>query len=135
MPHPKLKQSRNMSGTHSQRYYRGFVDSTSQGDDWMRRLAKRGVRMQGDCWIVGDDDHAYIPVTVRGDLCYAHRAVYAEMHPDEDITSMHIHHMCMAPACINPRHLAALTPGAHARWHRLHGYIRTPGTYRPPERP
>lgn len=86
--------------------------------DWLARVGKRVVVM-GDCWVVDGKRDTYPDGAIGGVMELLHRAVYAEMHPDKDITDLHVHHECQCPGCINPAHLLALTPAEHAARHRV----------------
>jgi len=44
----------------------------------------------------------------------AHRVSYV-IHVGEIAPGLQLHHLCQVTACVNPAHLEALTPQAHAR--------------------
>jgi hypothetical protein len=74
------------------------------------------VRNDG-CWIMDGDPDAYGVVTRNGKQMRAHRLVFETFNPRINIESMHIHHTCGRPGCVNPAHLEALTPSEHTLLH------------------
>lgn len=74
-------------------------------------------------WTGSCDRHGYGRIN-RGGGCQrtgAHRASYAEfVGPIPD--GFHVHHNCRNPRCLNPAHLAAVSP-----WE--HNIVLTPGCY------
>lgn len=53
----------------------------------------------------------------------AHRLAYeVEVGPVPD--GHHLHHLCENPACVNPEHLAIVTPKEHRNVHPLSGAAR-----------
>lgn len=101
-----------------------LAGAVAQSDTWMHKLAGRVERI-GDCWAVDGNLHEYTRVHHRhlGQVG-AHRLVYAEMHPDDDITGMHVHHTCEHAGCINPRHLMLVSESDHRHTHVLLGLHR-----------
>ncbi len=83
---------------------------------WVRTLERVTVDGHG-CWIFrGCHDRAgYGRVTVGvGIVNSTHRIVYeAFVGPIPD--GLHIDHLCRVPACCNPLHLEAVTPGENTR--------------------
>lgn len=110
---PQVSNRQRAAQTLHASRHKEFGDST----DWLTRVGKRVVVM-GECWVVdGRRDH-YPDGSIGGVPELLHRAVYAETHPDEDISDMHVHHECLCPGCINPAHLTALTPSDHMALHQ-----------------
>lgn len=76
------------------------------------------------CWLwtgtVDGSGHGLAKVAEQGWPERAHRLVYAaEVGP---IPAGHVvHHRCRVPACVNPAHLEAMSPGDHTRLHRRSG--------------
>ena len=102
------------------RVHIGMPVLDGESTDWVARLGERIVIMDG-CWIADGRVNEYASIAIGGVSEIMHRAVFAEMHPDIDITDMHVHHTCERKGCINPSHLVALTPSEHQR---LHGALR-----------
>lgn len=107
---------------HSKRPYRQLVNHArnqdnivTHGDEWIERLGQR-VKIINGCWLVDGNASSYATVMVGGRQTPAHRATYEIKHGLID-PAMHVHHSCLNPGCINPAHLAALTPADHAAVH------------------
>jgi hypothetical protein len=67
-------------------------------------------------WTGRQNGAGYGALSVCGRSVLAHRCVYRLLVEDVDL-SMEVHHCCGQRACINPRHLIALTPGDHRNVH------------------
>src|SRR6516164_3120820 len=66
------------------------------------------------CWSwAGDHDADFRPL-FRGEKAY--RVVY-ELRVGDVPPDFHVHHKCENSACVNPRHLVALSPEAHRALH------------------
>lgn len=67
-------------------------------------------------WTGGINNRGYGFVSLAGRTVLVHRCVFRLL--DRDIEpEMEVHHACENSACINPRHLVALTPTQHKRVH------------------
>lgn len=102
-----------------QPHHRGALPTSSSGD-WLARLAGHVMVDGHGCWIYRERDeyHHMIVGTqfaAQGRIA-AHRLVYGLIH-DDLADELHVHHTCEQPACINPEHLIAMTPGDHKREH------------------
>lgn len=81
------------------------------------RLGARVVVM-GDCWVVDGNTDKYPTVEVFGKSERANRYIWRNTHGVGRLrSSIHIHHTCEVPGCINPNHLVALTNSDHKRVH------------------
>ncbi len=97
-----------------------LVNHRVHHSDPMRRLGERVVVL-GECWIVNGEPYKYASVYVHTAYEAAHRYVYAQTNDAILDSTVHIHHTCEHPGCINPAHLMAVTPGDHSRIH--HGTL------------
>jgi hypothetical protein len=52
----------------------------------------------------------------EGGNLLVHRAEYERANGPVPI-GYHLHHLCETPRCVNPKHLIALSPGDHVRFH------------------
>jgi hypothetical protein len=79
--------------------------------DPLVRLLER-IEVQADgCWI-----NPYGAMESKGQRVWPHRLAYERMvGPIPD--GYHVHHLCHVKACVNPDHLATLTPEQHNRIH------------------
>jgi hypothetical protein len=85
--------------------------------DPLARLAKRMTQQPDGCWTVKATANGYGSVQVGPRKMPAHVLVYQQTSP-LSTEGLHVHHMCETPNCINPGHLALLTPRQHVNVHR-----------------
>jgi hypothetical protein len=79
------------------------------------------------CWSwLGDHDEDGRPV-FRGDKAY--RVMY-RLRVDDVPERFHVHHKCENSACVNPRHLVALSPEAHRAVHATKDHALKERIYR-----
>jgi hypothetical protein len=60
----------------------------------------------------------------NGRLIYEHRLSFINAYPEIDISDKIVHHTCKNPACINPKHLVAITRKQHSDEHELSGWAK-----------
>lgn len=89
-------------------------------------------------WLGAVNSRGYGTVKWRGVSRLVHRLAY-EMAFGSIAGRHHVHHRCEQPLCVNPRHLAVLTPAEHNRLHKLKkrgpGRGRRPGASEPQPTP
>lgn len=90
------------------------------------------VRLEGECWLWDgalDQKHGYGHFFCGGKRRYdkAYRIAY-ELFVGPIPKGCHVHHTCEVKRCVNPEHLAVVTPLEHGEAHRartcVHGHRR-----------
>ena len=110
---PRIRQA----SARAQHRMDGRTSLRGTPEEWMKSIGDR-VQVRADgCWIMDGTPTEYAVVTQNGKQVLAHRAVYQVFNPGQSIRSMHVHHRCQQPGCINPEHLEALSPTDHAELH------------------
>lgn len=75
-------------------------------------MGRKVIVQPNGCWAYrGDLDHY-----ARVDGMPAHRWFYEILVEPVD-ADLHLHHECLNPGCVNPKHLLPLTPKEHAQRH------------------
>jgi len=75
---------------------------------------------ENGCWIWMRyrNPKGYGQARRNGGTVLAHRAYYEDVHgPLEPYA--HLHHLCEVPHCVNPEHVAPVTPAEHRQAHPL----------------
>lgn len=114
MPHVKRARPAGAATTRTLGFAAQPLNRTT--DDWIARLADAITVTPDGCWVYGDEPSEYVKLNPYGKVEGVHRLVYREIHGPIP-PRWHVHHTCEVPACINPAHLVALSPGDHRRAH------------------
>lgn len=73
--------------------------------------------MANGCWLFDGSADDYGSVYAHGEKVPAHRFVY-EVLVGPIPTGHVLHHRCLTPGCVNPRHLTPLTNVEHLALHK-----------------
>lgn len=110
---------KGMCRKHYMEWWRGHRDAPTYSPPPRPTVADRfwakvDVRSDDECWIW---QASKLPNGYGQFNCTtAHRASYMLTHPNEDITGLHVDHLCRRLDCVNPHHLEAVEPALnHSR--------------------
>lgn len=86
--------------------------------DLLERVQDKIAPSEDGCWLwqAATISTGYAALRVRGQTRLAHRVVYEETF-GEIPEGLQLHHVCEVRSCVNPEHLAAVTPREHLAAH------------------